>query len=521
MVINTNTASLVAQAAQAKTSSAMDTAMERLSTGKRINTAADDAAGLAISTRMEAQIRGISQALRNAGDAQALIDTTEGAHDEVTNILQRMRELSVQAANDTNVGGDRQNLQTEITQLVAEIDRISNQTTWNGTKVLDGNFSSKKIQLGPDANQYVDFSVSSTAAASIGAHTVDSHVNFASGATGGIVATGDVTISGYYGATEIDVTAAMTAKAFATAVNSASADTGVSATAITKVKLSGMSGADTVSFTVNGTAIAATEITDASDLRALKDAINAISGTTGVTASLYGGSNAALELTDIDGDDIKIGSFATTGTETIDITALDKNSATAKEASATNDLAGVLVETATNGSAVEATAFTVTGQVSLTSHKAFNLSTVHDAADADLGATTADTIIADGEFFGDPDTTNTNSDTTSSTMSTISAIDISSYAGANSAISVIDAALNGMSAARAELGAISNRLDSSMSNLSNIKVNVQASQSRIQDADFAAETSNLTKSQILSQAATAMLAQANASKQSVLSLLQG
>ena len=186
MVINTNTASLVAQAAQAATNKAMDTAMERLSTGKRINTAADDAAGLAIATRMEAQIRGVSTAMKNAGDAQALIDTAEGAQDEISNVLQRMRELSVQAANDTNVGADRVNLQTEMTQLIAEIDRISSQTTWNDMSVLDGTFTSKAFQIGAEANQSISLNIDSVASSAIGNYQAHSTVQISTTTGGGI-----------------------------------------------------------------------------------------------------------------------------------------------------------------------------------------------------------------------------------------------------------------------------------------------------------------------------------------------
>ena len=146
LTISTNSASLVAQAAQSRTQADMDTAMERLSTGKRINSAKDDAAGLASAVRMESQVKGLAMAMRNAADAQSLMNTAEGAQGEVTNILHRIREVAIQSANDTNVAADRVGLQTEITQLIAEMDRISTQTTWNGMAVLDGTFSSKKFQ---------------------------------------------------------------------------------------------------------------------------------------------------------------------------------------------------------------------------------------------------------------------------------------------------------------------------------------------------------------------------------------
>jgi len=176
-VINTNTASINAQYNLNKVNKEMEAAMEQLSSGKRINSAADDAAGLAISTRMESQVRGLDQAIRNASDAQALIDTTEGAHQEVTNILQRMRELAVQSANDTNVANDRKNLNAEINQLVTEINRIADQTTWNGVGVLDGSFTSKTFQIGAEANQSISVDVDSVAASEIGSHSIRTIVN--------------------------------------------------------------------------------------------------------------------------------------------------------------------------------------------------------------------------------------------------------------------------------------------------------------------------------------------------------
>ena len=173
-VINTNTASINAQYNLNKVNQEMEKAMEQLSSGKRINSAADDAAGLAISTRMESQIRGLEQAMRNAADGQSLVDTTEGAHQEVTNILQRMRELAIQASNETNVSSDRASLNDEVTQLQQEIDRIASQTTWNGVAVLDGSFTNKQLQIGAEANQTLNFSVDSVASAKIGSYTLES-----------------------------------------------------------------------------------------------------------------------------------------------------------------------------------------------------------------------------------------------------------------------------------------------------------------------------------------------------------
>ena len=501
--------------------------MEQLSSGKRINSAADDAAGLAISTRMDSQVKGIGMAIKNAADAQSLVDTTDGAHQEITNILQRMRELSIQAANDTNVSSDRVSMQSEVTQLQAEINRISSQTTWNGMALLDGTFASKQFQIGAEANQTISLSVGTVNTANIGAHQVNSVVNVASGTSNGMDADGDVVITGAFGTSTIDVSGTdKSAKVFAAAVNAVTSETGVSATAITKVKLSGFSAADTVSFTVNGTTTGAVAIASASDLRDLRDAINAIAGETGVTAALSGGQNSALELTDIDGDDISIGSYATTSTATMLMTALDKDSATATSSdSGSTDLIfrfKDLAATVTDTNYAEAVAFTVTGQVSMSSDESFTLATTHDANSLGLDTpanNALETVTADGEFFGASGTAGTV--TTSSALSSVGTVNISTTSGAANAINIIDGALARISNARSDLGAVSNRLDHTMSNLGSIQINIGASQSRIQDADFAKVTGDLTKSQIMSQAATAMLAQANASKQGVLSLLQG
>ena len=477
MVINTNTASLVAQAAQAKTSSAMDTAMERLSTGKRINTAADDAAGLTISTRMESQIKGIQMAMKNAGDAQSLIDTTEGAHDEITNILQRMRELAVQSANDTNVALDRANLQAEVAQLNNEIDRIASQTTWNGVAVLDGTFTSKQFQIGAEASQTISLSVESAASTQIGSYT-DLFTSKVGANAAANNAVGDtLTISGYLGSAGSTWGAGASAKTIASGVNADTASTGVSATARTKAQFDTLDTDGTIGMTINGTAIASASVTT-TDLTDLRDKINAISSTTGVVASM-GDNNAELQLEDLDGDNIVITAMTHSDTSaTMDVHAL--NSAGAEQGAE---------ETVT----LNADTAAITGYVDFSSAKAFV-----------LNATT-------GTDYAD----------SNASLSNVSTVNISTASGATSAITAIDGALEKISLARADLGAVSNRLDHTINNLSNIKVNVEASQSRIQDADFAAETSNLTKTQILSQAATAMLAQANASKQSVLSLLQG
>ena len=482
-VINTNTASINAQYNLNKVNQQMEAAMEQLSSGKRINSAADDAAGLAISTRMESQIKGLEQAMRNAADGQSLIDTTEGAHTEITNILQRMRELAIQAVNDTNVNADRANLNAEVNQLTAEIDRIAGQTTWNGVAVLDGTFTSKSFQIGAEAGQTVSLDIDSVSTTQLGSYkttlaTEANDVTSASAIVGDTLA-----VTGHLGSADATYAAGASAKDIAAAINADTSSTGVSATATTMAKIDTLQRAEAVSFTLNGTAVASSTPASTNDLRNIRDAINAVASSTGVTATV-GSTNAELVLTAIDGRDIAFTSVstATDGTD-FSITALSADGSEVGSA--------VIIDDGTvSGSAIDAV--TVTGYVELSSMKDFSF----DGAAAD---------------YADAD----------ANLSAISALNISTSAGAQSAITAIDGALEKISQARSDLGAVSNRLDHTISNLGNIQINIEASQSRIQDADFAKATGELTKSQIMSQAATAMLAQANASKQGVLSLLQG
>ena len=490
--INTNMGAVVSAANMAKFGKELDTSIERLSSGLRINSAKDDAAGMAIVSKMESQVRGVNQAIRNANDAQKLIDTSEGAHVETLNILQRLRELAVQSANDTNQALDRTFLNSEATQLKAEIDRIAKDTTWNGAKILDGTFTSKQFQLGANANEKVTYSIDSAKSADIGNYAAHG-IAALNDTSANIMAANTLTITGYVGTASVSVTALDTAGTVATAINAKTATTGVSATAITKAKLSGLENAGTVAFTLgNGTSTASISvtITSTSDLRVMKDAINAVAGTTGITAEMS--TNAAIILTHSTGEDISIQSIDT-GTADTDfvVTALDRNGT----ASTTATNSYTLNE---NGASV--TSVTVSGQISLNSHKTFSIAssvaTVEtNHFDDDSGATTS--------------------------LSAISAISLGTASGAESAIQAIDGAIAKINQSRADLGAISNRLDSTVSNLTNVSTNVEGSISTVKDANFSVETSQLTRAQILTQAATSMLAQANASKQSVLALLQG
>ena len=489
----------MAQAAASSVNKEMEISMERLSTGKRINGASDDAAGVAIASRLSSEIRGTNQAIRNAMDGQAMIDTAEGAHVEIENILQRMRELSVQAANDTNSTIDRTYIQDEIVQLTAEIDRISSSTSWAGQNLLDGTFTNKKFQIGSgSANSHtISTTLKQTSSASIGAHTVESTslANTAHASGAATLTATDFDLMGPKGSVEIALTAADSAKTVASLVNAQASSTGVTATATTFVKISSLNTAAASTLTLQGGGSAVTlsfTIAQTSDLTALKDAINSNAGTTGVTAAFDGTDKSALILNEADGDDIKLTNFVQ-GTATLAVQAMKADGAT---------MSSIGAVTLTSGG-TDSTF--VTGSVVMTADAAFSVQ------DEETGST--DTSGATGYFAS--------SASRNSSLAAVSAIDVGTVSGARGALDAIDGALRMISAQRSDLGSTSNRLDSTVSNLTNISSNLQAGKGRIEDADFAAETTTLAKSQILQQASTAMLAQANASKQNVLSLLQG
>jgi flagellin len=463
----------------------------------RINAAKDDAAGMAISEKMTAQIKGLSQAVRNASDGKNLVDTTDGAHVEISNMLQRLRELSVQSANDTNTSSDRNNLAAEGTQLITEINRVAKDTTFNGMKILDGSFTGRQLQIGADSGQVMNIDVDSAAATDIGAHVVKTRVHATGGtaanaaaANSAIAGSAALTVTGHAGSASITTTAGQSAKSLADAINSSSASTGVEATAVSKAKLSGFSAASTVTFEVNGTTIGNVNISDTNDLRGLRDAINTQSGQTGVSATM-GENNGEIVLTDSSGADIKLTGYDTgVNDTTMTVTALESDGKTAASTTA--------VTMTDTTSAV--TSAVVTGQVEVTSTKGFSVGTDNAATDGTrhFGATA-----------------------NSSALESVAAIDLTTASGASKAIKTIDVALQKVNQARSDLGAVSNRLDSTINNLTNISVNVSAARSGVKDADFAQESTNLARGKILSQAATAMLAQANSSQQNVMQLLRG
>ncbi len=473
LVINTNVMSLNAQRNLSTSGMGLATSLQRLSSGLRINSAKDDAAGLAISERFTSQIRGLNQAARNASDGISLTQTAEGAMGETSNLLQRMRELAVQSANSTNSTSDRQALQGEVTQLVAEINRISSSTEFNGQRIIDGSFSNASFQVGANANQTITFAIGSMKASSIGgiATATGTEVTAAAStdltiAVGGGAATSIASSAGFTGAANgQDATSAY---AKAAAINDAGIG-GLSVTASTAgtqtVGAIGGTAADTYNLTINGVAIytnqdVATALTNSQ----LRDAINGVSNQTGVIASLNGGD---MTLTAADGRNITVtesGTGFTAGTDGLTVTAGDF--AAAKR-----------------------------GTLSVSA-----LSTI------DIGGTVA-TVGLNAAIARD--------------ALGVDSISISTSAGAQAAILRLDAALGSVSTNRASMGALQSRFTSAITSLQTTSENLSAARSRIMDTDFAAETANLTKSQILQQAGTAMVAQANSIPQNVLSLLRG
>jgi flagellin len=680
--VNTNVGALQAMAASTQTNKALDTAMTRLATGKRINTAGDDAAGIAITARLTSEVKGLNVAIRNALDGQSLIDTTEGAQAEVTNILQRMRELAVKAANDTNSDADRNNLDKEIQALVIEIDRISSTTTWAGVKILHGEDAldegpkSLSFQVGfmDEDSQKIDISVKSTSAASLDLDPLDQTVTIVAtppttGATniaayidtdGGIsldppvvlpsslntvsgitltrtsddmidfsgTATADGTIrvkfldttvavsvasgdtaeevaatyqtaidSAFYNLeptvtarstiSEVSSTAA-TSAALALAVlatdsmtvtasdgststvtisagasaydlseliNDDTVTTGVSATAYTMAKLDTLSEAGTIGFTLSGldSADISVSISDPDDLTDLRDAINLVTEDTGITAAL--GDDGEIYLTSTDGYNIVISDFTHDETGgTIDTYTYNNfvedngdtgdglGTAVTLTSGGTDSVAirgyttlvsetsfGVDFTTSASATAfvdidAELTNLSISRPVTKTGSLEMTINGVSVTVAVSAGDTDEEILAALASEIVTLKVPGISMSESSSADGTY-AIEKHVFGAATSeaalsALTRIDAAIEWINDQRSALGAISNRLSYTVNNLTNIVTNLDMSRGRIEDADFAAESANMARFQILQQAATAMLAQANASKKDVLSLIK-
>ncbi|WP_372741708.1 flagellin [Neptunomonas sp.] len=640
MVINSNIMSLNAQRNLTLSQNDQNTSMERLTSGLRINSAADDAAGLSISSRMTSQINGLGQAVRNANDGASMIQTAEGALDESTNILQRMRELAIQSASGTYDSGNRSTLNAEVSQLVAELDRISETTSFNGLNILDGSLGSVELQVGSEANQTIELNIGKMDSKSLGGSSsgqlLGSNVDRVADIT---LAAGDVKINGQdlaawdtTGTDELQdlldninngidgVTASTFAEVVATNKGDGILATGEQlALSVTfndgtsqtyQVKDTGSLDelADKITSTTGGVITAS--VNDEGKLVMASESAGQIQVTTdvtGATGTLAASTETQLVLNAEDGKAIRVegnnadlvdlgfnersasGEIEGTAANTTKFSAGDltingiaigesENGSIAKKIAAINAVSSQTDVTATEYATLEVAAATITGgtAAAVTINGVASGTPAGDTVDDFVTAINSQTdahgvtaINQGGDLVLESDSTFTITDTTgplteATTVAdrikltsgdgseisidlsdtdlagakartgfletnvtdsgafggSIAKLDISTAAGAQSAIGTIDAALEQINSTRGDLGAVSNRLDFTVNNLSNISENVSAARSTIMDADFAAESANLSRAQVLQQAGTAMLAQANAAPQQVLSLLQ-
>ena len=480
-VINTNISSLNSQRNLSSSQSSLATSLQRLSSGLRINSAKDDAAGLAISDRMSSQIRGMTQATRNANDGVSLAQTAEGALASSGDILQRIRELAVQSSNATNSSSDRQALQTEVGQLGSELNRIAQTTSFNGQALLDGTMGTANFQVGADANQMISASGANFTTSTYGNNQSNSGAAAVSKA-GNALKGGDISVAGSIGKESFTVADGASAKSIATSVNALTSKTGVTATAKTEVTLKPVEGSFTLELESDNTGKPATVSftvgagTTADAFASGISAINAQSAKTGVTAS-YDAATQSMKLTNSSGNDINITNKNAADDPAITMNTLDKD--------------GAATAVATLAAGDKGTA---SGSITMDSEKSFS--------------------VVDGTTLGA-------SLTGGSALKSVASLDISTFEGAQAAIKIADAALSSVNSQRAQYGALQSRFSSAIANLATTTENLSASKSRITDTDFASETANLTRGQILQQAGTAMLAQANSLPNGVLSLLRG
>lgn len=524
LVINTNVQSLNAQRNLSTSANSLNTSLQRLSSGLRINSAKDDAAGLAISERMTSQIRGLSQAQRNANDGISMAQTAEGALQSSGDMLQRIRELAVQSANASNSASDRQALNAEVGQLASELNRVAQTTSFNGQKLLDGSFTSATFQVGANAGQTITATSANFTTSSYGNYRIGGQATTTTGGAGdltlgstanavaaqgkvgasAIAAAGTLTVNGAYGNSTVNYAIGASAKDAAAAVNAATQSTGVTATAKTEVGLSGLGAgksytlkvasdnatgqAVTVSFTVGATV-------NADGLSAAVNAFNDASSKTGVTAKVNDAGNGIV-LTNASGNDIHVVNDSVAA-NTINVTLNDKGDATTNTALPGGAGAGIAGKAGAGAFGTDD--LVVTGQLTMDSSKSFSV------VDSKGGAS--------GGFL-------TQSTSSAGQLQTVANMDVSTVDAANRTLAMVDSALSAINSQRANYGAIQSRFSTTIANLQSSTENLSASRSRITDADFAAETANLTRSQILQQAGTAMLAQANQLPQGVLSLLR-
>jgi len=585
--INSNTSALYAVNASRKTDRDMDTSMQRLSTGLRITNAGDDASGAAISDRMSANIKGIEQSIRNAGDVISMAQVSEGALGEASSVLQRIRELAIQSASDVMSATERNYIQTEVSQLLAEFDRVTRDTTFNEINVLDGSFASRTFQIGIKKGESASVSVGSMRIDQLGSYQQTSDVDstdfdlstgaklVASASVANHVEADTMTISGQLGSASVTVNAGETARDIAKSINNVFESTGVDASASTQLKFEGLAssgntGVVSVSFDLYGSNTSAVTIsssvnlgstTSASNFTELRDSINAYTAQTGVEAVLAT-DFSYLYLTQPEGYDIKIadidfdletasdavpttlGGAASAGATTL--TVADSTGMSAGDLvtgvgiapgttiSSITDGTTIVIDTAVetamaNGDAIVVgtdRVFKITGMSEdlLTSgYQADLFDKNHLSGNHDSAIVTGQVTMASSKQFtvnGDITKGLFTTNPGAATLNKLSTINVLTRQKSTDALTVLDKAMDRINLERAKLGAIMSRMEKAVDNLSNVAMNTTASRGRIVDADFALESANLTRAQILQQSATAMIAQASKSMQTVLELLR-
>jgi len=478
LTVNTNIASLNVQNNLNKASTALQTSMQRLSSGLRINSAKDDAAGLQIAGRLTSQINGLGVAIKNAGDGNSIAQTAEGAMQQSTNILQTMRSLALSSANGSLSADDRKSNQSQYAALTSELTRISATTTFGGRNLLDGSFGTTAFQVGANANQTINMSLGNVSANNIGSQQLLSSAQTPN-ATG--VAAGTITVTGG-GQTSaaLAIAAGDSAKNIAAQLNGAVG--GLQATAsneaqftVPAMTVANPSGSFTMA--VGSASVSFTGITSASDLAGQ---LNSNAAKLGISVNFDQSTNA-LSIKSDSGENFTF-SAADAGGQTIGVATKGGNGAYGTSATLT------------------AASLVATGQVSLNSSSSYSLTGTGGGVAGMFAATGTNAV--------------------NSSKVVVSNTDVTTAANAQSAVDVITQALSSIDSQRADLGAVQNRFDNTIANLQSISDNSTAARGVIQDVDFASETAQLTKQQTLQQASTAILSQANQLPSAVLKLLQ-
>ncbi|MCP4159612.1 MAG: flagellin [Deltaproteobacteria bacterium] len=595
--VNTNVPSLTAQRNLMTTANDQSTSLQRLSSGYRINSARDDAAGLAISDRMESQVRGLNQAVRNANDGISLAQTAEGALQETTAILQRMRELSIQSANDTNSPSDRASLQDEVNQLQSEINRIAETTQFNNNNILDGQFGVAKFHVGALGNQVINLATGDARGSSLGAY----QAWIEGGAEIGSISHyggEDLNLNGGKGGAFMEISENASAKETARLINYAKKDTGIQAASMTRLSIGNIEADNDYKMEISAggyTGTVTATVGKDGNLQDVVDSINDQSNRTGVIATLNNDRDK-IEMVDHDGDTINIRRTDLTDSEwTIDVAHSDDETGTLQLSAYKESLEDRVVyappaeDADPNAEPVHQTVKGTDGEdikmyygdrvvdrdgtplLNSETNKPQFWAVNEDGQKLYENPAESGTYLVEGQEYTNADgdevdfETNKNDvgikvgetreeqnlmsvrghvllessknfsadangigmnmlnkfdkQTQSSKIESVNDVNITTQEGANDSISVIDMAIAKVDEVRSDLGAYQNRFTATISNLSNVSENIAASKSRIKDADFATETTQLTKSQILQQAGIAMLAQANQLPQAALSLI--